>query len=424
MLDINLIRENPEIVRAGMKKRGMDPSPVDEAVQLDSRWRELLQEVESLKAERNRVSKEIGKMKDKAERDAKIAAMREVADKIKSLDGEVGRLEADLNSVMSIIPNIPDERVPDGLTEEDNVEIRRWGDLPDADFEFQPHWDLGPALNVLDFERGVKLSGSRFYVLKGAGARLQRALIHFMLDLHTRQGYKEMYGPFIVRGEILYGAGQLPKFRENLYKDHEEDLYLLPTSEVSITGLHMDEILEEEQLPMNYTAYSPCFRREKMSAGRDVRGIKRGHQFDKVEMYTFCKPEDSAAALEKMVADAEETCKLLDIPYRVVLKCAGDTSETAMISYDIEVWAAGCQEWLEVSSISNVGDFQARRAMIRYRPEAGGPPRPVHTLNGSGLGVPRVMIAILENNQQPDGTVRIPEVLLPWMGGIQVLEKE
>ena len=419
MLDINLIRENPEIVRAGMKKRGMDPSPVDEAVQLDSRWRELLQEVESLKAERNRVSKEIGKMKDKAERDAKIAAMREVADKIKSLDGEVGRLEADLNSVMSIFPNIPD-----GLTEEDNVEIRRWGDLPDADFEFQPHWDLGPALNVLDFERGVKLSGSRFYVLKGAGARLQRALIHFMLDLHTRQGYKEMYGPFIVRGEILYGAGQLPKFRENLYKDHEEDLYLLPTSEVSITGLHMDEILEEEQLPMNYTAYSPCFRREKMSAGRDVRGIKRGHQFDKVEMYTFCKPEDSAAALEKMVADAEETCKLLDIPYRVVLKCAGDTSETAMISYDIEVWAAGCQEWLEVSSISNVGDFQARRAMIRYRPEAGGPPRPVHTLNGSGLGVPRVMIAILENNQQPDGTVRIPEVLLPWMGGIQVLEKE
>jgi seryl-tRNA synthetase len=233
-----------------------------------------------------------------------------------------------------------------------------------------------------------------------------------------------MYGPFIVRGDILYGAGQLPKFKENLYKDHEEDLYLLPTSEVSITGLHMDEIFEEEQLPMNYTAYSPCFRREKMSAGRDVRGIKRGHQFDKVEMYTFCKPEESAAALEKMVADAEETCKLLDIPYRVVLKCAGDTSETAMISYDIEAWAAGCQEWLEVSSISNVGDFQARRAMIRYRPQAGGSPRPVHTLNGSGLGLPRVMIAILENNQQPDGSVRIPEVLLPWMGGIQVLEKE
>lgn len=424
MLDINLIRETPEVVRAGMKKRGMDPSPVDEAVQLDARWRELLQEVESLKAERNRVSKEISKMKDKAERETKIAAMREVGDKIKSLDEEVGRLEANLNAVMSIIPNIPDDRVPDGLTEEDNIEIRRWGELPKADYEFQPHWDLGPALNVLDFERGVKLSGSRFYVLKGAGARLQRALIHFMLDLHTKQGYTEIYGPFIVRGEILYGAGQLPKFKDNLYKDHEEDLYLLPTSEVSITGLHMDEIFEENQLPLNYTSYSPCFRREKMSAGRDVRGIKRGHQFDKVEMYTFCKPEDSSDALEKMVADAEETCKLLDIPYRVVLKCAGDTSETARISYDIEAWAAGCQEWLEVSSISNVGDYQARRAMIRYRPESGGPPRPVHTLNGSGLGMPRVMIAILENNQLADGSVRIPEVLLPWMGGIEVLVKE
>ncbi|MEJ2759682.1 MAG: serine--tRNA ligase [Anaerolineales bacterium] len=270
----------------------------------------------------------------------------------------------------------------------------------------------------------MKLAGSRFYVLEGAGARLQRALIHFFLDLHTRQGYKEMYGPFIVRGEILYGAGQLPKFKDNLYKDHEEDLYLLPTSEVSITGLHMDEILEEADLPLNYTAYSPCFRREKMSAGRDVRGIKRGHQFDKVEMYKYCLPDDSPQELEKMVADAEETCKLLGIPYRVILKCAGDTSETAMISYDIEAWAAGCQEWLEISSISNVGDFQARRAMIRYRPEEGGPPRPLHTLNGSGLGVPRTMIAILENYQQEDGSIVVPEVLRPWMGGIDVLKKE
>ncbi|MCB2179737.1 serine--tRNA ligase [bacterium] len=424
MLDINLIRENPEVVRAGMQKRGMDTAPVDEAFRLDARWREVLQEVESLKAERNKVSKEIGKMKDKAEREAKILAMREVADKIKALDEEVSQLETDLNAIMSIIPNIPDEKVPDGFTEDDNVEVRRWGDMPSGDFEYKPHWDLGPELGILDFERGVKLAGSRFYVLEGAGARLQRALIHFLLDLHSRQGYKEMYGPFIVRGEILYGAGQLPKFKDNLYKDHEEDLYLLPTAEVSITGLHMDEILEEAQLPMYYQAYSPCFRREKMSAGRDVRGIKRGHQFDKVEMYKYCLPDDSPKELERMVADAEETCKILGIPYRVILKCAGDTSETAMISYDIEAWAAGCQEWLEISSISNVGDFQARRAKIRYRPEDGGAPRPLHTLNGSGLGIPRTMIAILENYQQEDGSIIVPEALRPWMGGIEVLEKE
>ena len=422
MLDINLIRENPEAARAGMRKRGMDPSPVDEAVRLDARWREVLVEAEALKAERNKVSKEIGKMKDQAEREAKIAAMRAVGDKIKQLDEEVSQLEAELHAVMAIIPNIPDERVPDGFTEEDNVEIRRWGEHPQGE-HFKPHWDLGPELGILDFERGVKLAGSRFYVLSGAGARLQRALIHFMLDLHAKQGYTEMYGPFIVRGEILYGAGQLPKFKDNLYKDHEEELYLLPTSEVSITGLHMDEILEEADLPLYYTSYSPCFRREKMSAGRDVRGIKRGHQFDKVEMYKFCLPENSSAELEKMVADAEETCKLLGIPYRVILKCAGDTSETAHISYDIEAWAAGCQEWLEISSISNVGAFQARRAMIRYRPESGAPPQPVHTLNGSGLGLPRTMIAVLENNQRPDGSVVVPEALRPWMGGIEVLEK-
>ena len=423
MLDINLIREDPELVRAGMRKRGMDPALVDEAIRLDSRWRDLLQEVESLKAERNTVSKEIGKMKDKEQREAKIAAMRQVGDRIKALDEEVKQLESDLNAVMAIIPNIPDEQVPEGFTEENNVEVRRWGDHPAGGFEYKPHWDLGPELGILDFERGVKLAGSRFYVLQGAGARLQRALISFMLDLHAKQGYKEMYGPFIVRGDILYGAGQLPKFAENLYKDHEEDLYFLPTSEVSLTGMHMNEILEEADLPLHYTAYSPCFRREKMSAGRDVRGIKRGHQFDKVEMYKFCLPENSNQELEKMVADAEETCQLLGIPYRVVLKCAGDTSETAKISYDIDAWSAGCQEWLEISSISNVGDYQARRAMIRYRPETGGAPRPVHTLNGSGLGIPRVMIAILENNQQPDGSVVIPEALRPWMGGVEVLEK-
>jgi seryl-tRNA synthetase len=424
MLDINLIREKPEVVRVGMEKRGIDPAPVDEALKQDVRRRELLKEVEALKAERNKVSKEISQMKDDKARQGKIDAMKAVADKIKALDDDLRQVEEALHAAMAIIPNIPDERVPEGFTDEDNVELRKWGREPEFKFEPKAHWALGPELGVIDFERGVKLSGTRFYVLSGAGARLQRALISFMLDLHIKQGYTEKYGPSMVKGDILYAAGQLPKFKDNLYKDHEEDFYLLPTSEVSMTGLHMDEILEEEDLPIYYTAYSACFRREKMSAGRDVRGIKRGHQFDKVEMYKYCTPETSYDELEKMVADAEETCQQLGLSYRVVLKCAGDTSETAMLSYDIEAWAAGCQEWLEISSISNVGDFQARRAQIRYRPKEGGGPRPLHTLNGSGLALPRVLIAVLENNQQEDGSVVIPEVLHPWMGDVKVIQKE
>ena len=424
MIDINLIRENPEVVRAGMEKRGIDSAPVDDAVKLDLKRRELLIEVESLKEERNKTSKEIGKMKDAGERQTKIDAMKEVSDKIKSLDEELRQIEADLNAVMAIIPNIPDDRVPEGLTDDDNVEVRKWGVIPEFDFEPKAHWDLGPELGIIDFERGVRISGSRFYVLSGAGAKLQRALISFMLDLHDRQGYTEKYIPFLVKGDILFGAGQLPKFADTLYKDHEEDFYLLPTSEVALAGLHMNEIIEEEDLPLNYTAYSACFRREKMSAGRDVRGIKRGHQFDKVEMFKYCLPENSDAELEKMVADAEEVCQQLGIPYRIVLKCAGDTSETALISYDIEAWAAGCQEWLEISSISNVGDYQSRRAQIRYRPAPGGSPRSLHTLNGSGLALPRVMIAVLENNQQADGSVVLPEVLQPWLGGVKVIQKE
>ena len=261
-------------------------------------------------------------------------------------------------------------------------------------------------------------------MLSGAGARLQRALIAFMLDLHSRQGYTEKYPPFMVKGETLYGAGQLPKFQDNLYKDHEEDLWMVPTAEVPLTGLHMGDILEEATLPLHYTAYTPCFRREKMSAGRDVRGIKRGHQFDKVEMYIYCLPEDSNAQLEKMVADAEETCRLLGFPYRVKQLCTGDLGFGSSITYDIEAWAAGCGEWLEISSVSNVTDFQARRANIKYRPEDGGRIRFVHTLNGSGLGMPRTLIAVLENNQQADGSVVIPEVLRPWMGGIEVIHPE
>ena len=423
MISIELIRENPDVVRNGMKKRGQDPAPVDAVFELDVRRRELIQEVETLKAKRNVASKEIGQTKDKDERQAKIEAMREVGDQIKSLEDELSKVDAEYLANISIIPNVPMDVVPEGFSDDDNIVEREEGPIPQFDFEPKPHWDLGPELGIIDFERGVKLSGTRFYVLSGAAARLQRALIALFLDIHTtQQGYTEKYMPFMVKEEILYGAGQLPKFRNNLYKDHEEDFYLVPTSEVPLTGLHMGEIIEEKDLPLKYTAYSPCFRREKMSAGRDVRGIKRGHQFDKVEMYKYCLPENSMDEFYKMLSDAEDVCKALGLRYRVILKCAGDTSESAMISYDLDVWAAGCNEWLEISSISNVGDFQARRGQIRYRPEDGGKPEYVHTLNGSGLALPRVMIAVLENNQQEDGSIVVPEVLRPFMGGIEVIK--
>jgi seryl-tRNA synthetase len=422
MLDLNLIRENSDLVRTALKNRQMDPSPVDEVLRLDEKRRSLLTQVEALKAERNAVSKEIGKLKDAAERNQRIAAMREVGDRITAFDKEVAEVEAELNRLTSALPNIPDARTPIGVSEEDNVVLRTVGQLPEFDFEPKAHWDLGPALGILDFERGTKITGSRFYVLNGAGARLQRALIAFMLDLHIRQGYTEKYLPFMVRTATVYGAGQLPKFADNLYKDHEEDLYFVPTAEVPLTGLHMDEILEEAQLPLYYTAYTPCFRREKMSAGRDVRGIKRGHQFDKVEMYMYARPEESDDLLEKMREHAEATCAALGFTYRVKQLCTGDLGFHSAITYDIEVWAAGCNEWLEVSSVSNVGDFQARRANIKYRPTDGGKSRFVHTLNGSGLGMPRTLIAILENNQQADGSVVVPEVLRPWMGGVDIIK--
>ena len=325
MLDINLIREKPDVVRTALKNRQMDPSPVDDILRLDEKRRVLLTEVEQLKAERNTVSKEIGKtlapgasagVKDAAEREQKIVAMREVGDKIAALDKEVADVETELTSLTSALPNIPDERTPLGVSEDDNIVLRTEGQLPEFDFEPKAHWDLGPALSVIDFERGTKITGSRFYVLSGAGARLQRALIAFMLDLHIRQGYTEKYLPFMVKYDTVFGAGQLPKFADNLYKDHEEDLYFVPTAEVPLTGLHMGEILDEAQLPLKYTAYTPCFRREKMSAGRDVRGIKRGHQFDKVEMYMYAKPEESDTLLEKMREDVEATCKELGLTYR------------------------------------------------------------------------------------------------------------
>jgi seryl-tRNA synthetase len=424
MLDINLIREHPDEVRLALQKRQLDITSVDAVLELDARRREMIQKVETLKAERNRVSKEIGRMKDPDERQAKIEAMRAVGQQIDELDRELKEIEAELQRIMATLPNIPDERVPQGVDETENVILKTVGEIPQFDFEPLPHWDLGPALGILDFERGVKISGSRFYVLKGAGARLQRALIAWMLDLHIRQGYTEMYPPFMVKSGVVFGSGQLPKFADNLYKDHEEDLWMVPTAEVPLTGLHMDEILTEDDLPHYYTAYTPCFRREKMSAGRDVRGIKRGHQFDKVEMYIFCKPEDSPAAFEKMVADAEQTCAELGLTYRLNQLCTGDLGFVASITYDIEVWAPGCGEWLEVSSVSNATDFQARRANIRYRPKEGGRPRFVHTLNGSGLGLPRTLIAVLENYQQADGSVVVPEVLRPWMGGVEIIRPE
>jgi len=422
MLDIQLFRENPDLVRGSLIKRHQDPSVVDEVIKLDGKRRALLQQVESLRAEKNQASKTIGKTKDPDERQDKITTMQALGDQQDSLEAELKEIEPILNALLGTFPNLVDERVPEGLDDSENQVIKTVGEKPQFDFEPQPHWDLGPTLGILDFERGTKLSGTRFYVLNGLGARLQRALISFMLDTHTNNGYEERYTPFMVKEEIVYASGQLPKFEGNLYHDHEDDFWWVPTAEVSLTGLHKDEILDEAALPISYTAYTPCFRREKMSAGREVRGIKRGHQFDKVEMYVYCRPEDSEKQFERMVADAEGICQALGFTYRVNTLCTGDLGFAAAYTADIDVWAAGCGEWLEVSSTSNTRDFQARRAAIRYRPEEVKGTRFVHTLNGSGLALPRVMIAVLENNQQKDGSVKIPEVLRPWMGGAEVIE--
>ena len=421
MIDVQSFRDDPQGLTRDLKRRGFEP-PVAQVVELDTRRRARLTEVETLKAERNRASKAISTMHDAAARSAEIERMRLIGDQIEALDGEVRRTEAELQQALQWIPNRPAPETPDGQDETDNVVVRQAGETPIFGFESRPHWELGPALGILDFERGVKITGSRFYVLRGDGARLQRALIGWMLDRHRRAGYLEIYPPFVVRQQTLYGAGQLPKFIDNLYHDVEDDVWLVPTAEVPLTGMHMDEILEGD-LPRRYTAYTPCFRREKMSAGRDVRGIKRGHQFDKVEMYAFCAPEDSPAELERMLAEAEATCADLGLTHRVKALCAGDLGFSAQRSFDVEVWAPGLGEWLEVSSVSNCGDFQARRAEIRYRP-AGGKARYVHTLNGSGLGMPRTMIAVLENYQQADGTVVVPDVLRASMGGLEVIRRE
>jgi seryl-tRNA synthetase len=423
MLDIKLIREQAQVVKEALQKRQMETSIVDQVIAIDAQRRKLLVEVETLKAERNDVSKEISQSKNPKERETKITLMREVGEQISGLDEKVNLVDEELNKLIAVIPNIPDADVPIGKDDTQNPVIKSVGEKPNFDFPPLPHWELGTKLGIINFEQGVKITGSRFYLLSGAGARLQRALIAWMLDLHSRQGYLEKYPPFLVKGDTLFASGQLPKFVDNLYKDHEEDLWMVPTAEVPLTGIHMGDVLDGNRLPFHYTAYTACFRREKMSAGRDVRGIKRGHQFDKVEMYTYCKPEDSARELEKMVADAAQTCADLGLPYRIVQQCTGDLGFNGKKAFDVEVWAAGCAEWLEVSSISNVGDFQARRANIKFK-DTDGKKDFVHTLNGSGLGLPRTLIAVLENNQQKDGTILIPEVLRPWMGGITCIEPE
>ena len=421
MLDIKLIREETEFVKEALAKRQIAPAIIDAIVRLDEERRKFILDVESKKAERNAVSKEIGRMKDKEEREAKIAAMRNLGEEITTLDERLKDVEARLLELMAEIPNIPDADVPFGVDDKDNVVIRTVGEKKEFDFDPKPHWDLGPQLGIIDFDAGVKLAGTRFYVLEGAGARLERALIFWMLDLHIRQGYHEIYPPWMVREEVMYASGQLPKFVDNLYHDHEEDFWWVPTAEVPLTGIMMGEVIAESALPLNLTAYTACFRREKMSAGRDVRGMKRGHQFDKVEMYKYCLPENADQELDNMVADACATCEQLGLSYRVLLQSTGDLSFGSHKTYDVEVWAPGCQEWLEVSSVSNIGQFQARRANIKYRPEDGSALQFVNTLNGSGLGLPRTLIAVMENYQQADGSIVVPDVLKPLMGGIEVI---
>jgi len=412
MLSLQFVRENPDLVRDALDKRH-DTAPIDEILSLDRRRRNVLTEAETLRARRNEVSKQIGKTGEKPPQ--LIEEMRRIGDTIKLLDEELKSIEEELSNLLLRVPNLPDASVPVGKDESDNVTVRSWGEARQFDFQPLPHWELGEKLGIIDFERGVKLSGSRFYVLKGQGAHLQRALISFMLDLHIEEhGYTEVYPPFMVKQECMIGSGNLPKFADNLYHDEEDDYWFVPTAEVPLTNLHRDEILPPDGLPLHYAAYTACFRREKMSAGKDTRGIKRGHQFDKVELYKYTTPDSSDRELEKLVHDAEEVGQRLGIPYRVLQLCTGDLGFASTKSYDIEMWAPGCEEWLEVSSCSNCGDFQARRANVRFRPETGARPQFPHTLNGSGLALPRVLIALMENYQQPDGSIAIPQALHPY----------
>ncbi|GAB4293435.1 MAG: serine--tRNA ligase [Desulfuromonadia bacterium] len=419
MLDPRYVREHLEEVERRLATRGasIDLSPFRA---LDGERRDLLQRVESLKALRNRVSDEIARVKDKSIVQGRIVEMRQVSQEIKQLDEQLSAIETRLEAFLLTIPNLPDETTPVGPDETANVEIRRWGIPPTFDFEPKPHWEIGERLGILDFDGGAKLTGARFTLYRGAGARLERALINFMLDLHTsRHKYIEMLPPFMVNRDSMTGTGQLPKFADDLFHLEGVDYYLIPTAEVPVTNIHRGDILRGDELPIRYTAYTPCFRKEAGSYGKDVRGLIRQHQFNKVELVKFTRPEDSHQELQGLLSDAEQVLQELNLPYRVVELCSGDLGFSAAKTYDIEVWLPGQNTYREISSCSNFKDFQARRASIRYRDTDRSKPEFIHTLNGSGLAVGRTVVAILENCQQPDGSVVIPEVLRPYMGGIE-----
>jgi len=423
MLDLKLIRKNYEEVRKRLLLRGEEYAKLlDKVYQIDQQKRKLQKEVEELRALLNKKSKEYGKLKREGKEDENLKEeLASIKAKLQELEQELKRLEEELNYYLLRIPNLPHPSVPVGKDENDNVEVRRWGEPPKFDFEPKPHWELGEKLGILDFERGAKLSGSRFVVKKGLGAKLVRALINFMLDLHTSKGYEEVYVPHLVKPEILIGTGQLPKFEEDLFKCERDNLYLIPTAEVPLTNLHREEILDGEELPIYYTAYTPCYRREAGSYGRDVKGLIRLHQFDKVELVKITRQEDSYNELEKLVRDAEKVLQELELPYRVVELCTGDLGFSAAKTYDIEVWMPSYNRYREISSCSNCEDFQARRMKLRYKTKDG-KKFLCHTLNGSGLAVGRTLAAILENYQQEDGSVVIPKALRPYLGGVEVIK--
>ncbi len=422
MIDIRLLRENLEEVRQGYARLGA-PVDLDKVISADTRVRDLKNESQTLQATQNKASKDIGRAAPGPEREKAVAASAAMKRDIETKNAELAAAEAQLDELMLELPNLPHPSVPVGKDDSENKVVREEGSKRTYAFTPKPHWDLGTALGIIDFERGAKISGSRFYLLKSWGARLQRALISFMLDLHTRKhGYVEIYPPYMVRRECLVGTGNLPKFGENLYRDAEEDFWFIPTAEVPVTNMYREEILDGGTLPVRHVAFTACFRREQMAAGRDTRGIKRGHQFDKVELVKFVRPEGSMDELTALLSDAEDVLKALEIPYRVVQMCTGDLSFSAMAKFDLELWAPGCNEWLEVSSCSNFGDFQARRAKIRFKDkDSKDKARFVHTLNGSGLALPRTLIGVLETYQRADGRIDVPVALRPYLDGAEVL---
>lgn len=424
MLDVKFVRENIDAVKTMLSNRHNKLS-LDGFVDLEKKRREVLAETETLKAQRNTVSKQIGAMKKSGENaDAMVAEMQAVGEKIAKLDAELKEIDGQLQDIMLSIPNMPKEDVPYGVDDNDNPEVRKHGEPTKFDFEPKAHWDIGEALDIIDSERAAKVTGARFTFYKGLGARLERALINFMMDLHaTKHGYTEVLAPCIVNKDSMIGTGQLPKFAEDMFKLEGLDYYMVPTAEVPTTNYHREEILDGKNLPEHYCAYTACYRAEAGSAGRDTRGLIRQHQFNKVELIKFTKPEDSWNELEKMVDDAEDVLRILEIPYHVVLLCTGDMGFTSAKTYDIEVWMPAQNCYREISSCSNCLDFQARRAGIKFRREPKAKPEFVHTLNGSGLAVGRTFAAILENYQQADGSVVVPKALIPYMGGVEVIKK-